>query len=85
MIKNKTEDAWIRPMNAASGLKCVIQVRLLASGDVMDAVVVESSGNSIFDRSAENAVRKASPLPVPQDRALFNQKYRVFKLVFNPA
>ncbi len=84
LIKSKTEGAWIRPMGAAQGLKCTSQVKLLPSGDVMDAVVVGSSGDPIFDRSAENAVRKASPLPVPQDKILFNQKYRVFNLSFKP-
>jgi len=47
-------------------------------------VVIGSSGDPIFDRSAENAVRKASPLPVPQDRNLFNQEFRVFTFVFKP-
>jgi colicin import membrane protein len=50
----------------------------------MDAVVVNSSGDDIFDRSAENAVRKASPLPVPQDRNLFSQNFRVFTFIFKP-
>ena len=71
-------------MSATQGLKCTIQVKLLPSGEVMDAVVVGSSGDPVFDRSAENAVRKASPLPVPQDRAVFNQSFRVFTFVFKP-
>jgi colicin import membrane protein len=78
------EGAWTRPINATQGLRCTIQVKLLASGDVMDAVVIGSSGDPIFDRSAENAVRKAEPLPVPQDKALFNEHFRVFTFSFNP-
>jgi colicin import membrane protein len=50
----------------------------------MEAVVVSSSGDPIFDRSAENAVSKASPLPVPQDKSLFNDEFRVFTFVFKP-
>jgi colicin import membrane protein len=84
MIARKVAGAWTRPINATQGLRCTIQVKLLASGDVMDAVVIGSSGDPIFDRSAENAVRKASPLPVPQDRNLFNQEFRVFTFVFKP-
>jgi colicin import membrane protein len=71
-------------MTATQGLKCTIQVKLLPSGDVMEAVVVSSSGDPVFDRSAENAVRKASPLPVPQDKGLFNQEFRIFTFVFKP-
>ena len=40
------------------------------SGTVIDAKVVQGSGNPIFDRSVENATIKASPLPLPNDPAL---------------
>jgi colicin import membrane protein len=50
----------------------------------MDADVVRSSGNGVFDRSAENAVRKASPLPVPKDRKLFRRNFRSFTFEFKP-
>jgi colicin import membrane protein len=71
-------------MNVSQGLKCTIQVKLLSSGVVMDAIVISGSGDPVFDRSAENAVRKASPLPVPSDKNLFNAKFRPLTLVFDP-
>ncbi|MGY6276455.1 cell envelope integrity protein TolA, partial [Methylomonas sp. MgM2] len=84
-IMRKVEGAWTRPINAVQGLKCTIQVKLLPSGEVMKPVlVISSSGDDVFDRSAVNAVLKASPLPVPQDRALFNQQFRVFEFIFKP-
>jgi hypothetical protein len=49
----------------------------------MSVVIVESSGNSLFDDSAERAVRKASPLPVPKDPGVFKQ-FRSFSLEFAP-
>lgn len=83
-IQRKVNNSWIKPISSAKGLRCTISVKLLPSGDVMDATIVRSSGNGIFDRSAENAVRKASPLPVPNDRALFTKKFRTFTFVFKP-
>lgn len=83
-IQREVFGAWTRPINATPGLKCAIQVKMLPSGDVMDAVVIQSSGDPIFDRSAESAVRKASPLPVPQDKELFNSNFRVFSFIFKP-
>ena len=65
------------------GLKCTIFVRVIPSGEVIEARVVESSGNAVFDRQAEIAVRKASPLPVPDEPRLF-QQMREFKFLFAP-
>jgi colicin import membrane protein len=50
----------------------------------MEAVVVSGSGDPSFDRAAENTVMKASPLPVPQDKSLFNDVFRVFTFEFKP-
>jgi colicin import membrane protein len=83
-IQHKVNNRWIKPISSRKGLKCTIRVKLLPSGDVMDASVIRSSGDSVFDRSAENAVRKASPLPVPKDRTLFTTKFRTFTFEFKP-
>lgn len=83
-IQLKVNNSWIRPLSSSKGLNCTIRVKLLPSGDVMDAAVVRSSGDGIFDRSAENAVRKASPLPVPKNRSLFTRKFRTFAFEFKP-
>lgn len=83
-IQRKVNQRWIKPISSPKGLSCTIRVKLLPSGDVMDANVVSSSGNDIFDRSAENAVRKASPLPVPKDRRLFTSHFRTFTFEFKP-
>ncbi len=83
-IQRKVNNSWIRPMTSSKGLSCTIQVKLLTSGDVMEAHVINSSGDAVFDRSAENAVRKASPLPVPKDPSLFANHFRTFTFVFKP-
>lgn len=84
-IQQKVARNWLRPPGAAEqGLKCVIRVRLGSSGSVLLVQVVESSGNGAFDRSAEAAVRKADPLPMPTSPRL-QALFRDFKFEFDPA
>ena len=83
-IQKKVEHSWIRPATVNEGLKCTIKVKLMSDGTVISAEVISSSGDEIFDRSAENAVQKASPLPVPNDKELFTQEFRSFQFLFNP-
>jgi colicin import membrane protein len=60
-----------------------VEVRLIPSGDVVEAKIVRSSGNPAFDRSVEAAVFKASPLPVPPDREVV-EKFRLLRFEFKP-
>ncbi|GFO73981.1 colicin import membrane protein [Bathymodiolus platifrons methanotrophic gill symbiont] len=83
LIKRKVTQNWNRPVSVSGKLRCKIRIGLIPSGDVMSVVVVESSGNQLFDESAERAVRKASPLPVPKDPNVF-QGFRSFNLEFAP-
>jgi colicin import membrane protein len=83
-ITAKIQGRWQRPMGSSQGLSCLIQIRMVPSGDVISAQVIEGSGNIAFDRSAEAAVQAASPLPVPSDPALFEQGFRTLNLRFRP-
>ncbi|MGH8489806.1 MAG: TonB family protein [Gammaproteobacteria bacterium] len=65
------------------GLSCELLIKMVPGGDVVDAKVIRSSGNAVFDRQAKIAVRKASPLPVPDDPRLF-QQLREIQFVFEP-
>lgn len=65
------------------GLSCTIRIALIPGGEVAQVEIVKSSGNPTFDRQAENAVRKAAPLPVPTEPRLF-QQMRSITFVFDP-
>jgi TonB family protein len=65
-IKAKIQRHWRRPDIDARGLSAEIRVRLFPGGGVSSVEVVRSSGNEAFDRSAETAVWRADPLPVPR-------------------
>ncbi len=83
LIRQRVSQSWNRPVGVATGLKCVVSVRLAPGGEVFSARVVRSSGNEIFDRSVENAVRKAAPLPLPEDPTLFDN-FREIEFLFSP-
>ena len=65
LIEAKVRQNWNVPPSAKEGMSCELLVRLIPSGDVISVQLTKSSGDSVFDRSVENAIHKASPLPVP--------------------
>ncbi len=79
-IQSKVSQVFIYP---EKGLSCTLLVQMIPGGDVVDAKVIESSGSAVFDRQAEIAVMKASPLPVPEDPRVF-EKMRKLKFDFEP-
>ncbi len=83
MIRQRVMRNWARPESARQGMECTLLVRVVPGGAVLSTQLVQSSGNAIFDRSAENAVNKASPLPVPDDKSMF-EHFREFRFRFRP-
>jgi len=81
LIRQKVERNWLKPPGNLKGLVSVIEVRLIPGGDVIDVGIVKTSGNLVFDRSVERAVRKASPLPLPKNLAIASRMYE-FKFIF---
>ncbi len=83
IIKQRVERFWLRPPNSRSGLFCEVRVRLIPGGEVVGVQIVRSSGDPAFDASVEKAVLRASPLPLPEDPALF-ERFRELKFIFKP-
>lgn len=75
---------WSRPPSARNDMKALLQVELVPTGELVAVNVIQSSGNEAFDRSAEQAVRKAQKFEVPKDNALFEARFRRFNLLFQP-
>ena len=72
LILQSIAQQWIIPPELNKRLETKLTVRLAPGGMVLEVIIVKSSGNSVLDRSAQTAVYKASPLPVPKNTALFN-------------
>lgn len=75
---------WSKPVGfSLTGLSCIVLVDLLPTGEVIRVSITRSSGNLVFDRSAEVAVYKASPIPMPSDPVLAKEA-RQLEFLFNP-
>jgi colicin import membrane protein len=84
LMRNKIHQYWRQPIGLDfTGFSCKIEVRLLPTGEVVDAAVIESSGSVEFDRSTELAIRKASPLPMPQEPDVAKE-FHQFTFTFHP-
>ncbi len=75
---------WRQPLDPESSLSCLIQVRVLATGEVASATVVRGSGNVGFDHAATLAVLRASPLPLPSAAEARAPFLKGFHFLFKP-
>ncbi|MFA6303215.1 MAG: cell envelope integrity protein TolA [Legionella sp.] len=83
LIVNAIGRNWILPENADSNSSCQFRIRLAPNGVVLEVTLTRSSGDPVLDRSAQTAINKASPLPVPSDAATFNL-FRDISLTVRP-
>ena len=87
LIQESVQRRWSRPPSARNGMHCVLLIQLIPTGEVVDVQIVKSSGDDAFDRSAMNAVKKASPfseLQALKGGADFERNFRRFQLDFIP-
>ncbi len=82
-IQAAINGVWIRPASGKIGLVALIQIHVSRNGDVLSAQVIQSSGDSFFDRSAEVAAKKASPLPLPPNPNYYEHN-KIFNINFRP-
>ncbi len=86
VMAERIENQWSRPPSARTGMRCVLEIQLVPTGQVVNVTVVESSGNAAFDRSAEQAVKRVDRFEEVQDMPsqVFERHFRQLRLVFNP-
>jgi colicin import membrane protein len=81
LINQKVKRNWTKPLSARPGVECEVTVTQIPGGEVMDVVIGRCNGDEALRRSVDLAFRKASPLPLPDDPALFK---RTLKVLFKP-
>lgn len=74
---------WLVPGGVNKNLSTVYEVQLAPGGVVISVKLIKSSGNQALDQSAQTAIYKASPLPVPKDPAAFDN-FRDLRLTVSP-
>ena len=86
IIYNAVAREWVIPPSARNGMTAVLSIRLVPTGEVISVDFIQSSGDAAFDRSVEQAVRRAERFPELQEMSisLFEASFRNLILTFRP-
>lgn len=80
-IRGKIRGNIILPQDIPGNPEAVFDVTLLPTGEVLTVRKAKSSGHAGYDDAVERAIMKSSPLPLPEDRSIFQ---RQLHLTFHP-
>ena len=80
-IRSKIRGNIILPRDIPGNPEAVFDVALLPTGEVLSAKQTRSSGHAAYDEAVYRAILKSSPLPKPDNPALFERR---LELRFRP-
>ncbi|HET7363728.1 MAG TPA: energy transducer TonB [Burkholderiales bacterium] len=80
-IRAKIRGNIILPQDIPGNPEAIFDVTILPTGEVLTVRKRKSSGHAGYDDAVERAIMKSSPLPPPDDRAVFR---RDLELKFRP-
>jgi colicin import membrane protein len=80
-IRGKIRGNIVLPRDVEGNPEAIFDVTLLPTGEVLTVRKRKSSGHAAYDDAVERAIMKSSPLPKPDDAALFQ---RQLELKFRP-
>jgi colicin import membrane protein len=80
-IQQQITRNFIRPASAPENLECIVDVKQLPGGQVVNVEIGRCNGDAAVRRAIEAAVNKASPLPSPDNPRVFE---RDLTLIFRP-
>ena len=85
-IRASVINRWTRPPSARNGMVSILSIQLVPTGEVVGVSVLQSSGNTTFDRSAMTAVERTGRFPevAKLDNRTFEANFRRFQLIFKP-
>ena len=76
-LQNQISRNFVPPASAPIDLECVVNVRQLPGGIVTSVSIGRCNGDDAVRRAIEAAVHKASPLPAPDNPAIFDRDLRI--------
>ncbi|MGI0117800.1 energy transducer TonB [Zooshikella sp. RANM57] len=84
LISKRITENWNKPQSSSQSLQVKIQVKTKKDGSLVNAKVVESSGNEMFDRSALEALSRVFPLEelTKLKSEEYEKNFKKFKLFF---
>lgn len=80
-IRGKIKGNIVLPPDISGNPEAVFDVKMLPTGEISAVQLRKSSGHRLYDEAVERAIRKSSPLPLPERRDQFR---RELELRFRP-
>ncbi len=80
-IAAKVKGNIVVPPGVTGNPQAKFDITLMSNGDVLSAKLHTTSGSPALDAAIERAIFKSSPLPLPEDKAVFQ---RELHFVFRP-
>ena len=77
LIRNSIEKKWTKPPKSINGGDCVVRLVQNENGSISQVTVLQCEGDLFYKRSVEDAVWKASPLPNPPSREVFDNTIEI--------
>ena len=89
LVRRYISEQWRVPPTAVNGMKVVLRIGMLPTGQITDVSVTQSSGDAAFDQSAVQAVRNVGRIPELQKLssehpAVFERDFRSLEMGFKP-
>lgn len=76
-IRGKIKGNMVSTQNISGNPEAIFEIDQLPSGEVLAVKLKRSSGNKGLDEAIERAILKSSPLPKPDDPALFQRTLEI--------
>jgi colicin import membrane protein len=76
-LRGKIRGNLVQPPNLKGNPTARFTVTQLPNGEILEVRLRKASGNPLYDDAVERAIRKSSPLPLPDDRALFERDLEI--------
>jgi colicin import membrane protein len=71
-IKAKVTAQWYKPPGWQPQWTCNVRISQASDGTVLNVKILQCGGDQLFQRSVQQAIERASPLPLPSDMSLFS-------------
>jgi colicin import membrane protein len=80
-IQQKVTRNWMMVPSAVTGQVCYALIRQIPGGEVISVEMEKCDGDAALERSVEQAIYMASPLPEPPDPRVFERAIRIIFVV----
>jgi TonB family protein len=83
LIKNKIARNINFTLKSKQNRSVSFNIWMISNGTVITVLLTKSSGDTDFDQAINDAILKASPMPVPLKKDIFNQSFKIMPYTYD--